>query len=307
MSAMRTHGSTRSLTRRDFVFGASFAAGGLVVGVPPALSQLESTRVDAQGATEITVWVAIKPDDTVHIRVARSEMGQGISTALPMLVAEELDCDWARVRPDFFGAAENLARGRPWGDMVTSASVSVRASQDYLRRAGAQARQMLIAEAAARWNVEPHECVVRDGIVSHAASGRTLRYGELAEAAARRPIPPDVSLKKPEDWRLIGKRVRTIDTPAKVTGEPIYAIDVRLPDMLYAAVKACPAHGGKLKSFEAGTALAMEGVRHVVPVGQTAVAVVATRWWQAAKALDALPVVWDDAPSAELSTDNRRT
>ena len=115
MSAMRTHGSTRSLTRRDFVFGASFAAGGLVVGVPPALSQLESTRVDAQGATEITVWVAIKPDDTVHIRVARSEMGQGISTALPMLVAEELDCDWARVRPDFFGAAENLCTRPPMG------------------------------------------------------------------------------------------------------------------------------------------------------------------------------------------------
>ena len=249
MSAMRTHGSTRSLTRRDFVFGASFAAGGLVVGVPPALSQLES-RVSMLRA---------RP---------RSPSGSRSSRTTPCISASR-DRKWARgsqprcrcwwpknsiaigraYAPTSSEQPGILARGRPWGDMVTSASVSVRASQDYLRRAGAQARQMLIAEAAARWNVEPHECVVRDGIVSHAASGRTLRYGELAEAAARRPIPPDVSLKKPEDWRLIGKRVRTIDTPAKVTGEPIYAIDVRLPDMLYAAVKACPAHGGKLKSL----------------------------------------------------------
>src|SRR6185369_16215890 len=234
------------------------------------------------------------------------EMGQGISTALPMLVAEELDCDWVRVRPDFFEAAENLARGRPWGDMVTSASVSVRASHEYLRRSGAQARQMLIQEAAARWSVTPQDCVTRDGIVSHRATGRTFRYGELAAAAARLPIPRDVPLKKPEEWRLLGKPLAMIDTPAKVTGQPIYATDVRLPDMLHAAVKACPAHGGTLKSFEADPVLAMEGVRHVVPVGQTAVAVVATRWWQAKKALDALSVVWDDTASAELSTEKLR-
>ena len=303
---MRPHGFERSLTRRGFVFGASLAGGGLVLGLPPALSQSETTRVDAQGASEVTVWVAIAPDDSVHIRVARSEMGQGISTALPMLVAEELDCAWARVRPDFFGAAENLARGRPWGDMVTSASVSVRASQDYLRRAGAQARHMLFAEAAARWNVEMDECLAEDGIITHSTTGRTFRYGELAEAASRRPIPHNVSLKKPENWRLLGKRLRAIDTPAKVTGQAIYASDVRLPDMLYAAIKACPVHGGKLKSFEAAPALAIEGVRHVVPVGQTAVAVVATRWWQAKKTLDALPIVWEEPQNAELSTEKLR-
>ena len=184
---MRPHGFERSLTRRGFVFGASLAGGGLVLGLPPALSQSETTRVDAQGASEVTVWVAIAPDDSVHIRVARSEMGQGISTALPMLVAEELDCAWARVRPDFFGAAENLARGRPWGDMVTSASVSVRASQDYLRRAGAQARHMLFAEAAARWNVEMDE-LPRGGRHHHPfhhrpnVSVRRTRRGRLAAA-----------------------------------------------------------------------------------------------------------------------------
>jgi isoquinoline 1-oxidoreductase beta subunit len=304
MTAIQPHGFARSLTRRAFVFGASLAGGGLVLGLRQALSQ--TARLDANGASEVTAWVAIEPDGTVHIRVARSEMGQGISTALPMLVAEELDCDWARVRPDFFGAGESLARGRPWGDMVTSASVSVRASQDYLRRAGAQARQMLVAEAAARWNVEAHECSARDSTITHVATGRTLRYGEIAAAASRRPIPQDVPLKKPENWRLLGRPVRMIDTPAKVTGKPIYASDVRLPDMLYAAVMACPAHGGKLKSFDAGPALAMEGVRHVVPVGQTAVAVVAARWWQAAKALDALPVVWDDPQNAQLSTEKLR-
>jgi len=249
MTAMRPHDFARSPSRRAFVFGASLAAGGLALGLPCALSQPDTTRVPFPGASEVTVWIAIGSDDTVHIRVARSEMGQGISTALPMLVAEELDCEWARVRPDFFGAAENLARGRPWGDMVTSASVSVRASHDYLRRAGAQARQMLIAEAAASWNVEVHECLAQDSIVTHAATGRTVRYGAIAAAASRRPIPQDVPLKKPENWRLLGKRVRAIDTPAKVTGQAIYASDVRLPDMLYAAVKACPAHGGKLISF----------------------------------------------------------
>ena len=307
MSEARSHGFARALTRRAFVFGASLAAGGLVMGLPPALSWSEPTgRVGARTTSEVTVWVAIEPDDTVHIRVARSEMGQGISTALPMLVAEELDCDWVRVRPDFFEAAENLARGRPWGDMVTSASVSVRASHEYLRRSGAQARQMLIQEAAARWSVTPQDCVARDGIVSHSATGRTFRYGELAAAAARLPIPRDVPLKKPEEWRLLGKPLAMIDTPAKVTGQPIYATDVRLPDMLYAAVKACPAHGGTLKSFAAGPVLAMEGVRHVIPIGQTAVAVVATRWWQAKKALDALSVVWDDTASAELSTEKLR-
>lgn len=302
MTAIQPHAFARSLTRRAFVFGASLAGGGLVLGLPRAVA--ETARL--QGASEVTAWVAIKPDDTVHIRVARSEMGQGISTALPMLVAEELDCDWARVRPDFFGAGDNLARGRPWGDMVTSASVSVRASQNYLRRAGAQARHMLIAEAAARWNVEAHECAARDSTITHEATGRTFRYGELAAAASRCAIPQDVPLKRPENWRLLGKPVRMLDTPAKVTGKPIYASDVRLPDMLYAAVMACPARGGKLKSFDAGPALAMEGVRHVVPVGQTAVAVVAARWWQAAKALDALPVVWDEPQNAELSTEKLR-
>jgi len=144
---------------------------------------------------------------------------------------------------------------------------------------------------------------VRQGIVSHTATGRTFRYGELAEAAARLPIPRDVPLKKPEEWRLLGKPLPMIDTPAKVTGQPIYATDVRLPGMLYAAVKGCPAHGGTLMSFEADPVLAMDGVRHVVPVGRTAVAVVATGWWQAKKALDALSVVWDDAASADLSTE----
>ncbi|CAN7258345.1 xanthine dehydrogenase family protein molybdopterin-binding subunit [Bosea sp. LjRoot9] len=288
-------------TRRGFVFGASALASGLVL--QPWLARAQAPRSLPASEPEITAWVTIGTDDTTLIRVARSEMGQGISTALPMLVAEELDCDWSKVRPDFIGAAENLKRGRAWGDMATSASFSVRASQAYLRKAGAQARMMLIAEAASRWGVPVEECAARDGIVTHAASGRSVRYGALAEAASHRPVPAEVTLKRPAEWRLLGTARRRLDTPDKVMAAPIYASDVTLPEMLHAAVRACPAHGGKLRGFEAGAVLAMPGVRQVVPVGDNAVAVVAEHWWQAKTACDALPIDWDESGAAGLSND----
>lgn len=288
------------LSRRGFTFGVGALAGGLVIGTA-------SNTVGAQTLSgEVTAWVVIEPDDTTIIRVARSDMGQGIFTALPMLVAEELECDWSRVRPEYVLAAENLARDRIWGDMVTSTSISVRASQGYLRKAGAQARMMLIAEAASRWNVPIEECAARDGVVTHARSGRTVRYGEIAAAASQRQVPEEVPLKRPEEWRLIGKPVRRVDTADKVTGKPIFASDVRLPGMLHAAVKNCPAYGGRLKTFDAGQVLTMQGVRHVVPVGETAVAVIAEKWWQAKKALDLLTIEWDETAGEGLSTDNLR-
>jgi isoquinoline 1-oxidoreductase beta subunit len=299
-----------NLTRRGFTFGISAVAGGLVFGALPLSAEEEHANVATK--PELTAWVVIDPDDTVTIRIARSEMGQGIITSLPMLVAEELECDWARVRPEFVSVAENFARQRVWGDMVSTNSVSVRKSQDYLRKAGAQARMMLLAEAASRWNCPVEECTGSNSVVTHGGTGRTVRYGALAEAAARRPVPAEVALKRPQDWQLIGSRVPALGKRAQVTGQPIYAIDVRLPDMLYAAVNACPAYngrvsqfeyGGKLKSFDAQKVLKMPGVRHVVPVGETAVAVVATTWWQAKTALEALPVVWDEAAGAGVSTD----
>ncbi len=291
------------LTRRRFAFGIAALGGGLLL-------DLETSPGEAQGASatglsnpELTVWAVIEPDDTVVIRVARSEMGQGGFTSLPMLVAEELECDWSRVRAEYVLPSDNLARDRAWGPMVTAGSLSIRTSQAYLRKAGAQAREMLIAEAASRWNVPPGECSARDSIITHRPTNRTLRYGEVGGAASRRPIPQDVILKRPEDWRLIGRSVRRLDSADKATGKPIYASDVRLPGMLYAAILACPAHGGSLKSFDAAAILKMPGVKHVIPVGDNAVAVVAASWWQAKKGLEALPVSWDESSAKGLSTD----
>lgn len=294
---------SRALSRRDFLFGASAMAGGLVLGSHLPRAQ---TVGPSEAGHEIAAWVVIQPDDTTIIRVARSDMGQGIFTALPMLVAEELECDWSKVRAEYADTNRNVTTGKPFGNMVTSTSISVRDSQEYLRRAGAQARMMLIAEAAERWSVPAGECIARDSAVSHGGSGRSLRFGEIAAMAGRRPVPRDVALKPPGEWRLIGRTVERHDARAKVFGEPIYASDVNLPGMLHAAVSACPSYGGKLVRFGADSVLAMPGVTHVVPVGDNAVAVVARSWWQAKKGLDALAVEWDEAPSATLSTVSMR-
>ena len=199
------------ITRRTFTFGISAAAAGLTVSVHPlcALATPGNAPIGANEkiTPEISVWIKIEQDDTTIIMVARSEMGQGNFTTLPMLVAEELECDWRFVRPQYVEPSENLSHGNAWGDMTTAASISIRGSQSYLRTAGAQARHMLIAEAAERWQVPQDECVARDSVVTHAPTRRTLRYGEIAEAAAHRPIPADVRLKHPDEWRLIGQSI----------------------------------------------------------------------------------------------------
>src|SRR3984885_5153277 len=265
-----------SLNRRAFTFGISAAIGGLVIGVPSlAASPVTGRRTRLDPPAEVTIWVVIEPDDTTIIRIARSEMGQGSFTALAMLVAEDMECDWSRVRAEYVDTHENVVRSRPWGDMVTAGSLAIRASQSYLRKAGAQARTMLIAEAAARWRVPVATCHARDSRVDHPATSRSLRYGELAGGAAGRPIPIDVELKSPSQWRLIGTPAPRLDTPEKVLGAPIYAGDVMLPGMLFASYSACPAHGGRLKSFDADQALRMAGVRPVVAVRGTGVAVLA--------------------------------
>jgi isoquinoline 1-oxidoreductase beta subunit len=305
--AMKTNGMAP--TRRAFTFGISAAAGGVILAPHPISSiaaQLTAPSDEPRGDSEITAWIVIEPDDTTIIRVARSEMGQGNFTALPMLVAEELECDWRFVHPEYIEPSENIARDHAWGDMTTAASLSVRGSQSYLRKAGAQARHMLIEEAAERWHVPPGECSARDSVVTHGATGRTIRYGQIAKAAARRSIPADVPLKSAEDWRLIGRPARRVDVSDKALGKPIYASDVRLPDMLYATVSACPVFGGRLKSFDASKVMNMPGVRYVVPVEGTAVAVVADSWWQAKLACDALPVTWDPAAGKGLSTETIR-
>ena len=287
-----------ALNRRQFLFGISAVAGGMLIGLPELRAQATPGG--------ITAWVVIAPDDTVTIRVARSDMGQGIFTALPMLVAEELECDWSKVRAEYADTNENLSRDKPWGDMVTSTSISVRASQEYLRQAGAQAREMLIAEAAARWDVQPDTCSARASIVTHDPTGRTLRFGVLAASAAQRPVPENVALKHPSEWRLIGTSAARIEARPKVFGAPIFATDVDLPGMLHAAVKNCPTIGGSVVAFDQEAIAARPGVRHVVQVGDDAVAVVADTWRQANAAVEALPVTWDERVGTGVSNETLR-
>src|SRR5262245_37678977 len=256
----------------------------------------------AEGA-EINAWVMIKPDDTCVIRIARSEMGQGTLTGLAQLVAEELECDWSKVATDSITAGQNLARKRVWGEMSTGGSRGIRVSQDYVRRGGAAARIMLLQAAADEWKVPVGELSVKDGVITHAGSNRTTSYGKVAAAAARVPAPDhkSIKLKNPKDWKIAGKPMKRLDTADKLDGSKVYAIDVKLPGMLCAAVKACPVYGGKLKSYEEAKVTGLPGVKRVVRVNDSTVAVVADTWWRAKTALDALPIVWDEGASANVS------
>jgi isoquinoline 1-oxidoreductase beta subunit len=291
------------LSRRKFIVGSAAAAGGgLVLGlkVPFGIGSAQ-----AQGAaTEVNIWVVIKPDDTCVIRIARSEMGQGTLTGLAQLVAEELECDWKKVTTEGITPGRNLASKRAWGEMGTGGSRGIRTSQDYVRRGGAAARMMLLQAAADQWNVPVGELTVSEGVITHAASKRSIRYGKIAAAAAKLtpPDPKTIKLKDPKDWKIAGKPLKRLDTADKLNGSKVYAIDLKLPGMLNAAIKDCPVFGGKLKSYDESKIAGMPGVKKVVKVKDTAVAVVADTWWRARKALEALPIVWDEGPNASRSS-----
>src|SRR4051794_20293877 len=287
-----------NVSRRSFLRKVAATGGGLALGfeIPFAVEAAGS-----ESTPEITAWIVIEPDDTVIIRVARSEMGQGSSTALPMLVAEELECDWSKVRHEFAAPHENLRRRRAWGDMSTGGSRSVRNSQDILRKAGATAREMLIGAAAAQWNVPVSECRAENSVITHSPSGRSLRYGEIAEAAAKIKPPAKIQLKPPKDWKLIGTPRKRLDVVDKVQGKTIYGIDVQVPGMLHAAIAHCPVFGGKLKSVDEQTIAGRKGIRQIVKIDD-AVAVVADSWWQAKIALDALAISWDEGADDNVSS-----
>jgi len=290
-----------TLSRRKFIVGSSAAVGGLSLGfhIPFAGQAL----AEASATTpEVNAWVVIKPDETVMIRIARSEMGQGTLTGLAQLVAEELECDWSKVTTEYPTPGENLARERVWKNFSTGGSRGIRESEDYVRRGGAAAREMLLAAAAAEWKAPVGECSVDKGVIAHKPSGRTTTYGKVASAAAKMTPPADIVLKDPKDWTIAGKPLPRLDTAEKLTGKQVYGADLNLPGQLNAAIKACPVFGGKVVSFDAAKVASMPGVRKVVQVDPTAVAVVADTWWQAKKALDALPIVWDEGPNAGLST-----
>ncbi len=289
------------LSRRSVLAGSAAAAGAFSFGF--AVPFADEAR--AQGATpEINAWVVVQPDDKVVIRIARSEMGQGTLTGLAQLVAEELDCDWARVTTEYPTPGQNLARNRIWGNFSTGGSRGIRESHEYVRKGGAAARMMLVQAAAGEWKVPAAECSAAKGVITHKASGRSLRYGEVAAAAARLSPPAEVPLKDPKDWIIAGKPLKRLDTADKTTGKKIYGMDFKLPGMLNAAIKDCPVFGGKVKSFDAAKIKAMPGVKHVLPVGDSAVSVVADTWWQAKTALDALPIVWDEGEHAKVSSES---
>jgi isoquinoline 1-oxidoreductase subunit beta len=289
------------IDRRSFVVSAAAMGGGLALGLDLPFGGPRVIRAQ-DGSPEVNAWVVIRPDDTVVIRIARSEMGQGSMTGLAQLVAEELECDWSKVSTEFPTPGQNLARNLVWGRQFTAGSRAIRESHEYVRKAGATARTMLIQAAANEWKVPDAECSASNSVITHRPSGRTTTYGKVAEAAAKIEPPKEVALKDPKDWKIAGKPLKRLDTPPKVTGEQVYGIDLKLPGMLCAAIKDCPVFGGKLTSFDAAKVQGMPGVKHVVKVGDSAVAVVADRWWQAKTALDALPATWDEGPNAKVSS-----
>jgi isoquinoline 1-oxidoreductase subunit beta len=289
-----------NISRRGFVLGSM--AGGLVLGLHlPALAADQEAAGEA--VREVNAWVVIRPDDTVVIRIARAEMGQGTLTGLAQLVAEELECDWSKVTYEMPSPGENVRRERVWGDYGTAGSRGIRNSHDYVREGGAAARMMLIEAAANRWDVDPADCTVAEGVVT-GPGGETLRYGEVAAEAAELEPPAEVQLKDPSEWKIAGHSVKRLDTAPKLDGSQIYSIDVTLDGMKNAAIKRCPVFGGRVASFDADAVRDMPGVEAVLQVGEGEVAVVADTWWRARTALEALPIEWDEGENAGLSMED---
>lgn len=292
-----------ALTRRQFVVSSALASGGLALGFHfPAAAQ--SNELSTLGGSEINAWVVVRPDDSCVIRIARAEMGQGTHTGLAQLVAEELECDWAKVSLQTFTPGQNLARKRVWRNMSTGGSRGIRESHEYVRQGGAAARIMLLQAAAAEWKVPVTELSVEKGVVTHAASGKTTSYGKLASQASKLPAPDpkSITLKHPKDWKILGKSPRRLDTAPKVNGSLKYGIDTVLPGMQYAAIKACPVFGGKLVSFDASKISSRRGIKAVVRVDDESVAVLADSFWRAKSALEVLPITWDFGPNGKESS-----
>jgi isoquinoline 1-oxidoreductase subunit beta len=289
----------RALDRAEFIrLTGSLGVGlGFALYLPGCASSQETNRSSAFAPN---AWVRIAPDDTVTIFVSKSEMGQGVATGLPTILADELDAAIDRVRFEF--AVADPAYNDPlFKSMVTGGSTSVPDSWMPLRTAGATARAMLVTAAAKQWSVEPSSCSTRNGVVYHTPSNRSATYGSLASAAATLPVPTSVPLKKPSQFTLIGTRRKRPDIPSKVNGTAQYGIDVRVPGMLYGAIARSPVFGGRVKSFDASKAKAVPGVLHVVQVSN-GVAVVAKNTWAAFQGKGALQIAWDEGPNAGVST-----
>ena len=300
-------------TRRSLLQVTLAATGGLAVGfhMPDAASQNRQKRGRKAEARrpvrhEINAWILVDSDDVVTVRVARAELGQGTLTGMAQLAAEELDCDWRNVRAELVSPTESELRGRAWGDFATSNSRSVRAGHLAMRQAGATARHVLLQAASKTWDIPLADLTAASGRIGHEPSRRSATYGEFAAIAASLPPPPPgaVALKPREKWKLIGRPLPALGTRNKIDGSAKYGIDVRLPGMLSAAIRSAPVPGGKLGAFDPSPARAMAGVRHVIAVGDNAVAVVADTWWQAHRALEAVPIDWAGAAGDGISSES---
>ena len=279
------------LSRREFVAAGVAAGAGLVIGF-----YLPRGSASHEEAFSPNAYLRITPDNKVTIVVARSEMGQGVRTALPMILAEELEADWNQIEIEQAGASTL------YGDQGTGGSASVHSTWDPMRKAGATAREMLISAAALTWGVPRSTCTAESSHIKHAATKRSLSYGELAGKAATLPIPTDVTLKQSKDYKIVGQRLARLDTPAKVKGEAIFGIDFRIPGMKFALLSRCPVIGGKVASFDDKESKNISGVSYVGKVGDAAVAVVADSVWGAMEGRRLLNVTWDDGPNKDLNT-----
>ncbi len=291
--------NTSTLSRRDFIKVVSTAGAGLVLGFHlPSQHKNEASAAEA-GSFSPNAWLRIDPDDRITIAVFRSEMGQGVRTSIPMIIAEELEADWSTVQylqPDF---------DPKYGRMGTGGSASIRTNMEKLRKAGAIAREMLITAAAQTWGDERGTCRAENGTIMHMPTGKKLRYGQLVTTAAQLPVPEDAPLKDPANFKIIGKRLPRLDTPEKVDGSANYGIDMQVPNMFYAVVARCPVFGGKAAQFEAAKAKAMPGVKDVVAI-ESGIAVVADSTWHALKGREALDITWEEGANANLNSNGIR-
>jgi isoquinoline 1-oxidoreductase subunit beta len=293
--------TAQALSRRTFLKATAAAGGGLAIGVYLPDVRGTFTASAAAGTLEPNIWVRIGSDDSVRIMLTMLEMGQGVMTSMPMLVAEELDTDWNQIKTEWVPADPKYGNPNFGGQQLTAGSNSVRGMWKTLREAGATARAMLVTAAAQTWGVPENSCSTEKGEVIHKASGRRMKYGALVDKAAALPVPKTVALKNPKDFRVLGQSLPRLDIPEKVNGKAEFGIDVKRPDMLVARVVRCPVFGGKVATFSAEKAKAVPGVRHVVPIS-TGVAVVADHYFAASKGAQALEVKWDEGPLATLSS-----
>ena len=305
------HGTHLALSRRHFILTAATAAGGFMIGIGAAPHAADAATVSGQpwdtesgySPNDIDAWIAIDPDDSILIRYQRSEMGQGSMTALPMIIAEELQCDWAKVHIEYASANRNIREKKVYGDMFSHGSVSVRQSQKKMQQVGASARERLIAAAAARWNVPASECSAAQSVVTHKPSGQSLRYGEIAADAAKVTLAAEPAIKTPEQFTFIPKALPRVDVVRKTDGSAKFGMDAQVPGMVFAAITACPVPGGKLKSVDESVLNGAPGIIQVVKL-DNAVAVVATdTYWRAKRALSRLQPEWDTGEAGKVDSE----